>query len=70
VSKTDKWFELDGELFIEEVVISFGTKPRYNIHLNNDEEEEVFEELSTLEVRKMVKERKYGKLVENCEHVF
>jgi hypothetical protein len=43
-------------------------KTRYNVHI--DEEEESFEELSTLEMKKMDKERKYKKFVEDCENNF
>jgi hypothetical protein len=68
ILKPDIWFEREGELFIIEVTIPYGSKTRHNIH--TDEEEESLEELSTLEVRRMEKERKYRKLVEDCERIY
>jgi hypothetical protein len=68
ILKPDIWFEREGELFIIEVTIPYGSKTRYKKH--TEEEDESLEELSAIEVRRMEKERKYRKLVEDCQYIF
>jgi hypothetical protein len=68
--RPDIWFEKDVELFIVEVTMPYGSRTRYNVPHEDGEEEENFEEMSTLEVRRREKIRKYKKLVEDCKKVF
>jgi hypothetical protein len=68
VLKPEIWFELEGKLFNCCGYNTLRNKTRYNVYI--DGEEESFEELSILEVKKMDKERKYRKLVEDCENIF
>jgi hypothetical protein len=68
--KPDIWFEKDGKLFIVEMTVPYGSRTRYNVSHEDGEEEETFEEMSTLEDKRREKVRKYKKLLKDCKDVF
>jgi hypothetical protein len=71
ILKPDIWFETNGELYLIEVTVPYATKTTHTIPSEEEEGgEEVSEEMSTLEVRRREKVRKYSKLVSDCERVF
>jgi hypothetical protein len=77
ILKPDIWFEKDDVIYIIEVTVPYAMQttrfPARNIEDDDDDNERNVpdpEELSTLEVRRREKVRKYSKLKEDCSRVF
>jgi hypothetical protein len=74
ILKPDIWFEKDGVIHVIEVTVPYAMQTklfeRRNVNEDDEEAENDPEEISTLEVRRREKVRKYQKLLEDCKKVF